>query len=163
MSSQFNQSTEVQQFPEPCSIPGGWIEPNCHFFSNTPSAILYQSIAVSLQRHGVQIDANPMDFKIHCRHYEDSTSLSFCARIFSNDDGTGAAYVPLDHDTVSELSKLTSSFANLPAYSHDDVVAATETLKSIKYAVEFQFRTVSLCSIVSYDSHLIEFVLIHCN
>jgi hypothetical protein len=152
----FDLSTDLPStpltFPEPSPIISGWIEPVSHFFSNSSSAILYQSIAVSLQRHEVVIDIQPLQYKIFCRY----GMVTFSVRIFANNDGAGNTYVPLEDFVIAEINRIvsspfdTDSAITSVASTSASVKAATEVLKTVKYVVEFQRRTVSYSIIIIF-------------
>jgi len=147
----------TQTFPEPPHIPGCWLEIGHHFFSNTSSAVLYQSITSALLQNNVDIDIQPLKYKIYCRFVQQGLpNITFAVRIYSNNDGNGNTYVPLEDFVATEILQLTNKAAD-PA--HVDAFAATtsstiqvaaENLKTVKFAVEFQLRTVSAFYLIGF-------------
>lgn len=69
----------------PPMAPGGWMEPNYHFLSNTAPAALFGHLKGVLESLDIDFIVKPAKFKYKCVGYREGARLPFYVRIFSTD------------------------------------------------------------------------------
>mmetsp|Transcript_24809 Transcript_24809/g.27471 ORF Transcript_24809/g.27471 Transcript_24809/m.27471 type:complete len:454 (+) Transcript_24809:139-1500(+) len=67
----------------PPTAPGGWLEPNYHFVSNSRPVALFQALQAYLEGKSIDFTVKPAKFKCKCVTYPDGSRLPFFVRIFS--------------------------------------------------------------------------------
>lgn len=67
---------------EPSTPPGGYLDPNCHFFINTPPVEALNQMHDLLKQKNVDVEVWWPCFKLKCHAYRDCSSVEFYVRVF---------------------------------------------------------------------------------
>jgi len=68
---------------EPQTPPGGYLDPNCHFFINTPPQQALNQMHDLLKSKSVDVELWMPCFKLKCQAYRDCASVEFYVRVFA--------------------------------------------------------------------------------
>ena len=84
------------------NLPGGFLEPNCHFWVNADALPSLQSLVSLLRSAGVDCSLQAESYKIRCNAYKEHSRVEFVVRIFSPDPN---ACYPVEKRYVVEFQR----------------------------------------------------------